>query len=360
MALPWSSTIDVEWVGQHSYNTVRTININSVDLGSAFLSQNQNPNLVSTVPGGAAVSTDLMRTYRGYGSIGQRTFDGWRTFHSLQLSFNRRFSQGLAFGLNDTWVLYDHASAAARIQHNADGSFSFRDDQQKANDMLAAVIPNKHILKGHFVWDLPDLSSNSRALKAVSLVLNDWQLSGVWTASTGGIATGGGGAYAVGYSYSSGGGNVNITGSPDFGGRVRIVGDPGSGCSSDMYRQFNAEAFQGPLSNSDGLESEAGYLRGCFQSVLDLAIARNIRLGGGRNLQLRAEMFNAPNSAIVTARNTTMNLASPSDPVTVTNLPYLPDGSINPARVRPSNSGFGQATGWQAPRSVQVQVRFSF
>jgi hypothetical protein len=194
----------------------------------------------------------------------------------------------------------------------------------------------------------------------VSLVLNDWQLSGVWTASTGGIATGGGGAYAVGYSYSSGGGNVNITGSPDFGGRVRIVGDPGSGCSSDMYRQFNAEAFQGPLSNSDGLESEAGYLRGCFQSVLDLAIARNIRLGGGRNLQLRAEMFNAPNSAIVTARNTTMNLASPSDPVTVTNLPYLPDGSINPARVRPSNSGFGQATGWQAPRSVQVQVRFSF
>ena len=48
---------------------------------------------------------------------------------------------------------------------------------------------------------------------------------------------------------------MNITGSPDYGGRVRIVGDPGSGCSSDMYRQFNAAAFQGPLTNSDGLES---------------------------------------------------------------------------------------------------------
>ena len=34
-----------------------------------------------------------------------------------------------------------------------------------------------------------------------------------------------------------------------------------------------------------------------FQSVLDLAIARNIRLGGGRNLQLRVDMFNAPNAA---------------------------------------------------------------
>ena len=43
MALPWATTLDVEWVGQHSYNTVRTVNINSVDFGSAFLPQNQNP-----------------------------------------------------------------------------------------------------------------------------------------------------------------------------------------------------------------------------------------------------------------------------------------------------------------------------
>jgi len=128
-----------------------------------------------------------------------------------------------------------------------------------------------------------------------------------------------------------------------------------------LYRQFNASAFQGPLYNSVGLESPAGYLRGCFQSAFDLAIARNIRLGGARNLQLRVEMFNAPNQAIVTGRNTTMNLSSPSDPVTITNLPYDPaTGAILPARVKPSNSGFGQATAFQNPRSVQAQIRFSF
>jgi hypothetical protein len=183
----------------------------------------------------------------------------------------------------------------------------------------------------------------------------------VWTASTGGVATGTGGAYNVGFSYSSGGSSTNLTGSPDYGARVRIVGDPGSGCSSDLYRQFNASAFQGPLYNSVGLESPAGYLRGCFQSAFDLAIARNIRLGGARNLQLRVEMFNAPNQAIVTARNTTMNLASPADPVTITNLPYDPaTGAILPTRVKPSNSGFGQATNFQNPRSVQAQIRFSF
>jgi hypothetical protein len=366
MEIPWATMLDIEWVGQHSFNTVRSVNINTVDLGSAFLPQNQDPTKASTTPGGAALSTDLMRSFRGYGSINHRLFNGWRTFHSLQMSVNRRFRNGVSFGFNDTWVFYDHQAdqqrgAALRLQHNADGSFSVRDDQDRANELFGTYIPTKHILKGNFVWDLPDLKANAAALRVLSHVINDWQLSGVWTGSTGGPTNNGaGGAYNVGYGYSSGGGNVNITGSPDFAGRVRIVGDPGSGCSSDPYRQFNVNAFQGPLSGSDGLESPAGYMRGCFQSVLDLSIARNIRMGGARNLQLRVDMFNAPNEARITGRNTTMNLASPADPVTITNLPYDAAGNILPNRVRPANSGFGQANGWQAPRSVQMQVRFSF
>jgi len=362
--LPWATVIDVEWVGQHSYNTVRTVNINLVDFGAAFLPQNQNPNIVGAVPGSGAVSTDLMRAYRGYGAISMRQFNGWRTFHSLQMSLNRRFRDGFSFGFNDTWVLYDHQVGAARLQHAADGSWSSRPDEQQAWDKLNTFIPNSHILKGNFVWDLPDLHATETAGKVIGYVLNDWQLSGVWTGSTGGPTStqfnAAAGRYDVTYSYSNGGGNVNITGSPDYGGRVRIVGDPGSGCSSDIYRQFNAAAFQGPLPNSDGLESGGGYLGGCFQSVLDTAIARNIRMGGSRNLQLRFDIFNVLNEARITNRNRTMNLASPGDPVTITNLPYDASGNILPTRVKPNNSGFGQATRWQNPRTAQLQIRFSF
>ena len=60
---------------------------------------------------------------------------------------------------------------------------------------------------------------------------------------------------------------------------------------------------------------------------LDLAIARNIRLGGGRNIQLRVDMFNATNRAGITGRQTTMNLNSTADPVTITNLPFLSEQS---------------------------------
>ena len=102
------------------------------------------------------------------------------------------------------------------------------------------------------------------------------------------------------------------------------------------------------------------YLKGCFSSVLDLSIARNIRLGGGRMLQLRADMFNAPNAAGITGRNTTLNLSNPNDPVTALNLPYDANGNILPNRVRPNQAGFGAVTTYQTARNIQGYIRFSF
>src|SRR5262249_32906645 len=159
----------------------------------------------------------------------------------------------------------------------------------QAEEMLGRSIANRHVLKGNFLWDLPDLKKDGAAFRAAAVVLNDWQLSGVWTGQTGT-------AYTVGFSYQSGGGSINLTGSPDYPARIRIVGDPGAGCNrADPSRQFNTDAFQGPLSNSLGLESGASYLRGCFTTTLDLAVARNVKLGESRNVQFRIDMFNAPN-----------------------------------------------------------------
>ena len=36
------------------------------------------------------------------------------------------------------------------------------------------------------------------------------------------------------------------------------------------------------------------------------------------------------------------------------------DGSVNPNRNLPKNAGFGVANGYQTPRSMQLQLRFSF
>jgi hypothetical protein len=353
-ALPWSVGIDASYVGQHSFNTFQTVNINMVDFGNAFLPENQDPTLAtSTTPGATAVATNLLRPIVGYGDINLQWDRGWRTYHSIQLAANRRFANGVSFGFTDTIGLYDRQQAGVRLQHNPDGSYFIRQDQAQADQLLGQNNPIRHTMRANFVWDLPDLHSSGDVLKAVGLLVNDWQLSGIWSGTTGA-------AYTVGFSYQNGGSNVNLTGSPNYGARIRIVGDPGAGCSSDPLRQFNTAAFQGPLTGSVGLESGNSYLHGCFQSALDLAIARNIRLGGARNLQLRVDMFNAPNQAIITGRNTTINLSSPSDPVTATNLPFDASGNVIASRSLPRNAGFGVANAYQNPRTVQAQIRFSF
>jgi carboxypeptidase family protein len=353
--VPFDTTVDVSYTGQHSYDFPVPVNINAIDFGAAFLPQYADPTQASqtTATSYAATSPDLIRFYRGYGSIAQQQTIGWRTYHSIQISVNRRFKDGLSFGFADTIGLSDRQQSARRLQHNADGTITERADQARADELLGNNYPQAHIMRGNFVWQLPRLPSGSGLMRAIGLVANDWSLSGIWSGATGS-------AYAIGFTYQSGGNNVSLTGSPDYAARARVVGDPGNGCSSDRFRQFNTSAFQGPLVGSDGLESGTGYLRGCFISSTDLAIARTIRLGGSRAIQLRVDMFNAFNQAGITGRVTNMALASPANAVDIQNLPYDASGTLIDSRSRPRGAGFGVANGYQSPRTMQMQVRFAF
>jgi hypothetical protein len=200
------------------------------------------------------------------------------------------------------------------------------------------------------VWDLP--KSPASLGPVVGAVLNDWQLSGV-------LSAGSGPAYDLTYSYNNNGSNKNLTGSPDYAARIVYVGDPGSGCSDNQYGQFNTAAVTGPTYGSVGLESGRNLLRGCPDKTVDLAIARNIRLGGARQLQFRLDVFNAFNTVVINGRQTQIQYNSPTD-LTVRNPQYLADGSLNPDRLTPRNAGFGAATSAQNLRNLQLQIRFQF
>ena len=113
---------------------------------------------------------------------------------------------------------------------------------------------------------------------------------------------------------------------------------------SDQYRQFNVTAVTAPTYNSVGLESGRNILIGCPNKMIDLSLARTIRLGGSRQLQFRIDAFNAFNTVIYTGRNSTINWTTPTN-LTVRNSQTLPDGSIDPTRVLPRNAGFGAANG---------------
>ena len=126
MLLPWAISVDASYVGQHSFNEVQTVNLNAIDIGAAFQPENQDPTLpASTTPGATAKTTDLLRAMPGYSTITQMWQEGWTTFHSLQLSFDRRFRNGVSFGFNDTITMSQKGSSAPRLQHGRDGRMSF-------------------------------------------------------------------------------------------------------------------------------------------------------------------------------------------------------------------------------------------
>jgi hypothetical protein len=376
MTLPWASSLDVSYVGNHGYNRLgafqggSSVNVNAVDFGTAYLPQYQDTTKApSTVPGANALTTNLLRPYRGLSTIAQQTTTYHDTYHSIQTSFNRRFRDGVAFGVNYTLSLSltGNTGLQQRLQHDADGSYSIRADQAAYEALNNDLALQRHVLKANAVWDLPNVHASGGAQRVMAVILNDWQLSGILTAGSGltaganlqcGSATNAA-KYDLCYSYQSNGANVNLTGSPDYAAKIVYVGDPGKGCSSNQYGQFNVASVTGPTYNSVGLESGRNILSSCPDKTVDLALARNVKVGGGRQLQFRLDAYNAFNAVVINNRVTQIQYRSPTD-LTVLNSQYLPDGTLDPNRLTPRNAGFGAATGAQPLRTMQVTVRFQF
>ena len=187
MTLPWSSSLDIAYVGQHAFHVLNAfqsntaVNINAIDFGAAFLPQNQDPTrsaAVTAVAGSGAYVQELLRPIRGYANIDQQWQDFERTYHSMQFSATRRFRNGVSFGGNYTLSLSDNGTTGVplRLQHNADGSFFIREDQAIFNELMKNQGLQRHIVKANFIWDLPDWQTTEPS-RIAAAVVNDWQLS---------------------------------------------------------------------------------------------------------------------------------------------------------------------------------------
>ena len=83
------------YTGQHSYSTLAGVNINNIDIGSAYLPQFADPTQATPTAANSYVSTqpNLVRFYQGYSTITQQQSIGWRTYHSIQLAITRRHEE---------------------------------------------------------------------------------------------------------------------------------------------------------------------------------------------------------------------------------------------------------------------------
>ena len=170
---------------------------------------------------------------------------GYNDFHSLQTSWNRRFRDGLQFTLNYTLSRNKGtAGNGVRITRDANNNIVLRDDYAQGNYQITGN-DRTHVVKANFVWDLPDLPRSGAVSSIVGAVINDWQLSGIFTG-------GSGAPYTVGYSYQGGIGAPILTGTPNYNARIIITGDPGKGCSSDLDAAVQHLGLQRPAARQPG------------------------------------------------------------------------------------------------------------
>jgi hypothetical protein len=360
-SLPGQLVADVSYVGNHGYNLLGSFqggdlqNLNSVDYGAAYLPKYQDPTLgTSTVPGASAYSSNLLRPFPGLSVISQNTTNFYDTYHSIQIRVNRRFSHGLLFGVNYTRQLsfVGNTGLVQQIQHGANGAISLMSDwaAYQALNQNEGGQPNYFVANA--VWAIPGLSGHGGFLHQLT---SDWQVAPVVTLASGQ-------PFTPGYSYQVNGSNVNITGSPDWGGKV-VINNPsmlGSGCSGNTYSEFNATAITGPTYGSMGMESGRNYLHYCPITQLDISVVRGIRVFKSERykLELRGDVWNALNTAQINAMSTTAQFNNPTGMTLVNN--QFNGTALNQNRLTAATAGFGAATGALPMRNIQLEVRFTF
>jgi hypothetical protein len=349
-SLPWAMLLDLSFVGSQSRNLNTQVNLNAPAYGVAYLTENQDPTAApSTIQGATALPVDFLRPYRGFGDIIQIQPTAYADYKSLQASLNRRFSNGVSFGVN--YVLGKAMGTSSTDFPAGNNTYTpnvigmprtdSTENQRKANYMPLST-DRRHTLVTSFVWQLPNANVN----RLLAGAIHDWQVSGSYRASSGA-------PYTVTYNIP-GISPYTLTGTQrNESARIVIVGDPGRGYSDDPYQQFNPAAFTTPKSGSIGLESGTSYLVYQPQYVLDLSVARFIRMGSNRRIEIRIDAFNAFNNVTITGVNNVLQVRSLAD-ATPTNLSRDASGSlINP-------TGFGAVTSVAPARQIQLMARIHF
>ena len=244
-----------------------------------------------------------------FASVTNQSSDARSEYHALQLTLNKRFSQGFSILSSYTWSrLLDNASS--------DG-----DRPDNPFDLDANWGPSdfdiEHRFVASFIWQLPGLGGRSGWMRHV---LGGWQTNGIVTLESG-----------APFSIVSGRDNSQSGVNRD---RADLVGDPdldtGRPRGELVARYFNTDAFR---VNSPGTfgNTARNMLRGPGFANIDFGLMKTVQLLEGHTVQFRTEVFNLLNR---------VNLGNPINNVSAPN--------------------FGQIISAGSPRVIQLALKYSF
>jgi hypothetical protein len=257
--LPGGSMLSLGYVGSRSVDLTRQYNINQPVLG----------------PGTVA----SRRPYPSLGDITWTDGTGTASYNSMEAKYQRRLNRGL-----DLLVSYTLSKAI--------------DDGVVSDDAGSGVLNsyNRDAERGLSAWDRRHrfVTSGSYSVPFTNAVARDWQLSAIFTLTSGSPFT------PVISSDVAGIGNLGNQ-------RPNLTGDPSlSGDERSPNRWFNTAAFAVPETGTFG-NAGRNILTGPGVNTLDTALSRRFSLPRDSSLQVRFEMFNVLNHANFLLPNRTVD-----------------------------------------------------
>jgi len=272
--LPGSVLLDVSYVGTRTIGLIANVNVNQAAPGAG-------------APGPRRPFFSLNPDVT---NITYRTNYGSSKYHSLQARVERRSAKGLAASLAYTWSHY--MANAANI--NGGGNGPPQDSRCYRCEWGSMPEDRRHMVVLNHVYELPFGFGRpyvSRGLLAH--IVGNWNVSGIWTLSTGEHFTPG---VAAAVSNSAGGGG-------DRPNRLRDGNLPVD--QRTINRWFDLGAFASPAPFNFG-NAGRGILEGPGNFNVDLGVQRIFKLRESVRLNYRWEMFNAFNRANFVIPNATI------------------------------------------------------
>jgi hypothetical protein len=321
----WKSLLSVGYVGRRGVHLQRESDINQPTTTVVAA----NPCLL---PGAAnPCKVDAFRPYRGFGSIRGTDNVANSIYNSLQIAWNRRFADGLQFGVSYT------------LSKSMDDGSNQRDVIPDTYDPKMLWGPSefdaRHILVFSYLYDLPIFKNRSNLS---GKLLGGWQISGVTQFQTGQPC---GAAHATDYARvgldSNFGCGVNgqywtVNGVP------KIIGTFGS--SGQWFATKNPDGssiFTAPAFGTFNTQRVRDLIYQPGFQNWNLGLFKSFLIDEQRGFQFRAEAFN------------------------FINHPNWGGGSGGGVNFDPTSSNFGKVTTkgggvGGGERNLQLSLRFYF
>lgn len=251
-----------------------------------FVGQEINPAVF--IPGqSTAGNIDARRIYQGFQTIQNTQATANSTYHSLQLSWNKRVASG--FSLLGSYVFSKSLDLASNdgnsgVGNGASNPFNFRRDKGPSD----FDVPHRFVTS--FIWELPFFNAGGGVRR---VLLGGWQLNGIVTLQTGTPFSVG-----AGQNRSLAGGTGDRA---DLIGVARSFNDKPR--SQKIEEFFDTSVFALPALGTFGT-SGRNILYGPGLANTDIAAQKYFRVTESKSLEFRWEVFNLFNRPNFTNPNT--------------------------------------------------------